>query len=124
MVGAGVLMILLSILGVWWSKNRDLASRNRYLRLITLSPVLPYLAVTTGWIVAETGRWPWIVYGLQKIDEAISPNVPAWNVILSLLLLTLLYSVLTVVALKLGIKYGTGDIESKAIPAADAAVAS
>jgi len=49
--------------------------------------VLPYLASTCGWLLAETGRWPWIVFGLQKVDGAVSPNVPAWNVAVSLVVL-------------------------------------
>jgi cytochrome d ubiquinol oxidase subunit I len=63
--------------------------------------------VTTGWILAETGRWPWIVYGLQKIEQAISPNVPTWNIVITLVTMTVLYSILTAIALRLGIKYGT-----------------
>ncbi len=73
------------------------------------SAALPYLAVTTGWILTETARWPWIVYGLQTIEDAVSPNVPAWNILFSLILMTVLYSILTVIAVKLGIKYGTGE---------------
>jgi cytochrome d ubiquinol oxidase subunit I len=59
--------------------------------------------------MAETGRWPWIVFGLQKVEEAVSPNVPAWNVLFSLLVLGLLYAVLTVVAASLMVKYGQSD---------------
>ena len=111
MVGAGSAMVLLSFLGILWSKDRKLDTKTLYLKIMMWSAALPYLAVTTGWILTETGRWPWIVYGLQPIEEAISPNVPAWNVLVSLIVMTVLYSVLTVVALKLGLKYGTGETE-------------
>ncbi|MFZ6026602.1 MAG: cytochrome ubiquinol oxidase subunit I [Chloroflexota bacterium] len=124
MVGAGAGMILLSFLGVWWSRNNDLDTRRRYLKIMMFAVGLPYLAVTTGWILAETGRWPWIVYGLQRIDDAISPNVPAWNIAFSTLALAGLYAVLTIVALKLGIQYGTGEIQAKTAPAATTAVLS
>ena len=113
MVGAGGMMILLSFLGVLWSRDDRLATRTRYLQIMVFSAALPYLAVTTGWILAETGRWPWIVYGLQKIDQAVSPNVPAWNVIFSLAIMTVLYTILTIIALKLGLKYGTGSVHIK-----------
>jgi cytochrome d ubiquinol oxidase subunit I len=112
MVGAGVLMIILSLMGVWWSKNNSLDTKTRYLQIMMFAAGLPYLAVITGWILAETGRWPWIVYGLQKIDDAISPNVPAWNIIFSMVVMTVLYAVLTIVAFKLGIKYGTSDVKT------------
>lgn len=117
MVGAGGAMILLSFLGILWSKDRKLDERTRYLKIMMFAAGLPYLASTTGWILAETGRWPWIVYGLQTIEDAISPNVPAWNVLLSLVLMTILYSVLTVIALKLGLKYGTSDVKIKEVAA-------
>ena len=111
MVGAGALMILLAFLGVLWSKDLKLDTRKNYLRIMMFAAGLPYLATTTGWILTETGRWPWIVYGLQKIDEAVSPNVPSWNIIVSLIGMTILYTALTVVAVKLGLKYGTRDVK-------------
>ena len=113
MVGAGGAMVLLSFLGILWSKDRKLDEKTLYLKIMMWAAALPYLAVTTGWILSETGRWPWIVYGLQTIEDAISPNVPAWNVLVSLILMTVLYSVLTVIALKLGLKYGTSDVKIK-----------
>ncbi len=119
MVGAGSLMILLSFLGVLWSKNENLMSKVRYLQIMMFSAALPYLAVTTGWILTETGRWPWIVYGLQRIDDAVSPNVPAWNIILSLITMTVLYTVLSIIALKLGLKYGTKAVNADLRPAAE-----
>ena len=113
MVGAGGAMVLLSFLGILWSKDRKLDEKTLYLKIMMWAAALPYLAVTTGWILSETGRWPWIVYGLQTIEDAISPNVPAWNVLVSLILMTVLYTVLTVIALKLGLKYGTSDVKIK-----------
>lgn len=118
MVGAGGLMVLLSFLGVLWSKDRRLDAKTWYLKAMMFAAGLPYLAVTTGWILTETGRWPWIVYGLQRIDQAVSPNVPAWNIIISLVTMTVLYTVLSIIALKLGLKYGTSDVKIKETPTA------
>ena len=114
MIGAGGLMVILAFLGVLWSKDRKLDEKKGYLKIMIYAAALPYLAVTTGWILAETGRWPWIVYGLQTIEDAVSPNVPAWNVALSLALMTVLYTVLTIIAFKLAVKYGTSDVAIKA----------
>jgi len=112
MVGSGSLMIVLAFLAVFWSsKKREVVTKPVLLKALMPAAVLPYLAVTTGWIMAETGRWPWIVFGLQKIEDAISPNVPAWNVAFSLIVFSVLYSVLTVIAFKLFIKYGKSDVE-------------
>jgi cytochrome d ubiquinol oxidase subunit I len=81
------------------------------LKALIPAAILPYLGVSTGWIIAETGRWPWIVFGLQKVEQAVSPNVPAWNVALSLVLFVGLYAVLGVIAFNLAVKTGTGSIE-------------
>jgi len=119
MVGAGSLMVLLAFLAVLWSNGkREIDSKPWLLKALMPAAVLPYLAVTTGWIMAETGRWPWIVFGLQKVEDAVSPNVPAWNVAFSLAVFFVLYAVLTVIAFKLGIKYGKADIKIKESAAA------
>jgi len=111
MVGSGSLMALIALLGVFLSRDHRLDERKVFLKAVTYSAILPYLAATAGWILAETGRWPWIVYGLLKVEQAVSPNVPAWNIVLSLGLMTLLYTVLTIIAIKLGLEYGAGDVE-------------
>ncbi|MCX7839885.1 MAG: cytochrome ubiquinol oxidase subunit I [Anaerolineae bacterium] len=113
MVGAGTLMVLLAFLAVLW--RNQIEKKTGFLRAMLWAPVLPYLAGTFGWVMAETGRWPWIVYGLQKIEDAISPNVPAWNVALSLVLLGVLYGVLSIIAFQLAVKYGTGEVKSEAV---------
>ncbi|PKO12125.1 MAG: cytochrome ubiquinol oxidase subunit I [Chloroflexi bacterium HGW-Chloroflexi-10] len=121
MVGSGLLMLLLALLAVIWSGGKNLIdSKTGFLKVLLLAPLLPYLASTFGWIMAETGRWPWIVYGLQKIEDAVSPNVPAWNVALSLALFGVLYSVLTVIAFRLALSQGKGDIAIKASAASTA----
>ncbi len=111
MVGAGSLMVLIALLGVYWGKKDNLVDKTLFLKATVYSVILPYLAVSTGWLLAETGRWPWIVFGLQKVEDAISPNVPAWNVAFSLILMLVIYTVFTIVAYKLAIKYGTGEID-------------
>lgn len=119
MVGAGSLMVFLALLAVIWSDGkREIDSKPAFLKALLLAPALPYLASTFGWVMAETGRWPWIVFGLQKIEEAVSPNVPAWNVAFSLVALGLLYTVLTIIAVKLGLKYGKSDVKIKESAAA------
>ena len=112
MVGAGSLMVLIAFLGVFWGKNEKLTEKTLFLKASVYAVILPYLSVSTGWILAETGRWPWIVFGLQKVEDAVSPNVPAWNVAFSLGLMAIIYTVFTVIAYKLAIKYGTGEIEA------------
>jgi cytochrome d ubiquinol oxidase subunit I len=119
MVGAGSLMVLLALLAVVWSNGKhEIDGKKGFLQALLFAPTLPYLAATFGWVMAETGRWPWIVFGLQKVENAVSPNVPAWNVAFSLVVLGLLYGVLTVVAVKLGLKYGKADVKIRESAAA------
>jgi len=109
MVVAGILMILLAILALVWSKNNRMEKQIWFLKVLMPAAFLPYLASVCGWLLAETGRWPWIVFGLQKVENAVSPNVPAWNVAFSLIVLGLLYAVLIGFALPLALKYGKAD---------------
>jgi cytochrome d ubiquinol oxidase subunit I len=51
---------------------------------------LPYIAITAGWIVAEVGRQPWLVYGLLKTANGIS-SVPISDVLLSVVLISTFY---------------------------------
>jgi cytochrome d ubiquinol oxidase subunit I len=119
MVGAGTLMVLLALLAVLWSRQGQLNKKTAFLKLLMFAPALPFLASTMGWVMAETGRWPWIVYGLQKVEDAVSPYVPAWNVAFSLVVLGLLYSALTIVAFNLAMKAGKSDLKQKETAAAD-----
>ncbi len=107
MVGFGGLMILAAGLGIFWRKT--LETKTLYLKAMIYAGLLPTAAMTLGWLLAETGRWPWIVYGLQKIENAVSPNVTAWNVGLSLVIFTVLYGVLGVIGFKLALKYGKSE---------------
>jgi len=104
MVLAGLLMILLAVLAVAYKQPE---AKPKFLKVMLWAPILPYLAGISGWILAEVGRWPWIVYGLLRIEEAISPNVSAGSIVFSLVVLTALYAVLSVLAFRLAVKYGT-----------------
>lgn len=106
MVGAGFGMIFLSGLSLLWIIRDKLLDHKWFLRVLMFTPLLPTLALTTGWILAETGRFPWIVYGLQKIEDAVSPNVSLGNIWFSLASFTLIYAVLMVMGVRLALEYG------------------
>ena len=91
MVGLGTLFILLCVVG-WFLRNRLLESR-KYLTIMLLSIPLPYIALQLGWIVAEVGRQPWIVYGLMRTSDAASP-VAGSQVLVSLIAFILVYGLL------------------------------
>ena len=118
MVYFGGLLVLLAILAVYWSKNNAFEKYTWFLKTLVVAGFIPFLVNTAGWVIAETGRWPWIVYGLLRTNDAISPNVPAGSVLFSLAALTLLYTAVTGVTLHLIFKYGKSEpAESVAAPA-------
>jgi cytochrome bd ubiquinol oxidase subunit I len=75
------------------------------LRLLPWLIPLPYLAIQLGWLVAEVGRQPWIVYGLMKTSDGVSSAISSGQVIFSLAGFTLLYGTLAVVDVLLLMKY-------------------
>lgn len=91
MVAIGTLLPLLTIIGLFL-KNRLV--QNRWYLIIMMAAVpLPYIAVEAGWILAEVGRQPWIVYGLMRTADAGSP-VSSVQVISSLVAFILVYGLL------------------------------
>lgn len=105
MVGSGGLMVLLALLGLIFVWKDSLLKNRWYLRIMPFAMALPYLANTTGWLITEMGRQPWIVYGLQKTAEGISTVVPASYILISLIGFTLIYGILAVVDVALIVKY-------------------
>lgn len=91
MVGLGCLFILLTVVG--WFKRKKLLESPGYLRIMMWSIPLPYLAIQLGWLVTELGRQPWIVYGLVKTSDAVSP-IATSQVAITLLGFILLYGLL------------------------------
>ncbi len=71
MVGLGMYFALITI--VAWFRRNQLVETPWLLKAMLFSIPLPYIANQLGWIVAEVGRQPWIVYGLMKTSDAVSP---------------------------------------------------
>jgi cytochrome d ubiquinol oxidase subunit I len=102
MVLLGFLFIVLS---VWaYAKRNEPETSETLLKILKWSIPLPYIAAELGWMVAEVGRQPWIVYGLMKTSDAVSP-ITAMQVNVSLPVFIILYSFLGAVDIYLLIKY-------------------
>ena len=102
MVGIGS---LLPILCIWaFLRRNKLTETPKLLKIMLYAIPLPYLAIEAGWVVAEVGRQPWIVYGLMKTADAVSPIVTS-QVAFSLVALTLLYALLGAVDIYLLFKF-------------------
>lgn len=97
MLACGLLFVLLALVSFIASRGERLDSRTALLKIMFYALPLPYLAAQFGWIVAEVGRQPWIVYGVLKTSDAVSKAVSQTQVWASLIGFTLLYGFLAVV---------------------------
>ncbi len=105
MIGIGGLMILLGLITLYLTwKKRPLACPLLLKVLPWLLP-LPYIANSVGWYIAEAGRQPWIVVGLQKTADAVSPNLTGTDVWITMIGFTVLYLLLAIVAFWIAIRF-------------------
>lgn len=102
MVTLGMLFILLTVVG--WFLRKKIDSQRIYLKVMLYAIPLPYIACALGWTVTEMGRQPWLVYGLMKTANGVSP-IAASQVAASLVAFTVVYLVLGIVAFSLMAKY-------------------
>jgi len=92
MVGIGLLMITAALTGAWLWWRRRLFESRWYLRLAANGWWIGFVAVISGWIVTETGRQPWVAYGILRTVDAASP-VPAATVATTLALFVIVYAI-------------------------------
>jgi cytochrome d ubiquinol oxidase subunit I len=105
MVGLGTLFIILTILAWWFARKDKLLDHRGFLKIMLYSLPLPYIATQVGWIVAEVGRQPWIVYGLLRTNDAVSKNLTVGDVLFTLGVFIVLYTALAVLDFALLIYY-------------------
>lgn len=101
MIGLGMYFIALMALSAYLLYRRQLYGNKRVLKLLLYSSPLPLIACQLGWIMAEVGRQPWIVYGLLKTRDAYSYTVSGGEVMFSIVLFSLIYIFLGAVYLLL-----------------------
>lgn len=94
MVFLGFLFGFLAILAFIWRKYPE--KHPLFLRLLIWNIPLPYIANEAGWMTAEIGRQPWIVYGLLRTKDAVSP-ISSAQVTTSLIVFTIVYTVLGII---------------------------
>jgi cytochrome d ubiquinol oxidase subunit I len=100
MIGLGGIAALVSLAGLWVTRKGKEPKPWMWKVAIWSAP-LPLAASLAGWIFTEMGRQPWIVFGLMKTEDAVSPNVSGLTVLISLIAFTLVYGTLAVVEFKL-----------------------
>ncbi|MDC8804713.1 cytochrome ubiquinol oxidase subunit I [Halomonas pacifica] len=93
MVGLGLLMILVAVAGLWLRRGGRLYEHRGFLQLLRLMSVTPFVAVLAGWFVTETGRAPWLVYGLMNQAEALTPSLTGGMALFTLIGYAAVYAV-------------------------------
>lgn len=94
MVALGGVFILLSALGLLLLYRGQLFENRWYLKILMYCIPLPIIANELGWIAAEVGRQPWIVYNLMKTADGVSITVPPVQILISIVMFCMIYSVL------------------------------
>jgi len=91
MVAIGFGLIGISLLGLffWW--RGTLFEKKWMLWIFIFSVLGPQIANQVGWITAEVGRQPWIVYGILRTSEGLSKAVEAGQIWFSLIMFTIIY---------------------------------
>ena len=87
-------MVVLTILGWWHWKRGTLAKKKALLWAMILSVLCPHIAQQSGWITAEVGRQPWVVWNQLRTADAVSTNINSAQVIGSIVMFSLIYALL------------------------------
>ncbi len=104
MMAFGFIMMGLAAFFVWANTRGDI-TKAKWMKWVPWMLILPYLANASGWILTEMGRQPWIVYGLLKVEDAVSPNLTTVDLWISLVGYTVVYGSLAVAMVYLMKKY-------------------
>lgn len=99
MVAIGMLLIGMTLYAsfLWW--RGKLFETKWLMWIFSFSVILPQIANQVGWFTAEMGRQPWVVYGLLRTSKAFSQEVASNQIVFSLVLFTVVYSLLLVLFL-------------------------
>jgi cytochrome d ubiquinol oxidase subunit I len=105
MMGFGFLTMIFAAMALWVTRKDGVPTGSWWVPVAVVTPLLPVLGNSFGWIFTEIGRQPWIVFGLQTTSVGVSPSVSAGEVWFSLIAYTLVYAVLAVIEVKLFLTY-------------------
>jgi cytochrome d ubiquinol oxidase subunit I len=94
MVGCGLVMLAIAWLGSYLSLKQRLEQNRLLLWLTFLSFPLPFVAILTGWYTAEVGRQPWVVYGVLRTADAMTPFLTARAASISLTVFGAVYTLI------------------------------
>jgi len=99
MVGLGTIFIAVLLVSAWLLRAGRLYTTRSWLWVLMLSLPFPFIANTAGWITAELGRQPWLIYGVMRTSEGPSFNVSAGNTLFTLIGFMGMYTLLAILFL-------------------------
>ncbi len=91
MIVCGMYFVGLLLIAAFFRWRGTLFNRRWLMRLFVVSVAGPYIANEAGWVAAEVGRQPWVVYGLLRTKDAVSRTVPGEHIVASIILFSVLY---------------------------------
>jgi len=101
MILLGMLFIGMMLVAVWQLRRGKLFTSRVTLWLLMLASPLPFIANSAGWMTAELGRQPWLVYRVMRTSEGISANVSPGSTLFTLIGFTGMYTLLGIMYLLL-----------------------
>ncbi|WP_153721439.1 cytochrome ubiquinol oxidase subunit I [Sporosarcina cascadiensis] len=105
MVFTGGILLGLGAFGLLLMYRKKITDSVWFLRLLVPAIFLPFIGNSFGWIMSEMGRQPWVVNGLMKTTDGISPNVSAGQILFSLISFSTIYTILGIIMVILFIKF-------------------
>lgn len=93
MVGIGLLMIAVSLVGLLMRRKAKVYQHPGYLKTLVAMIPMPFVAVLAGWVVTESGRAPWLVYGMMTHAEGVTPSLTGPMALFTLVGYVLVYAV-------------------------------
>ena len=112
MVGLGTIFIAILVIAAWMLFRGVLFNSRPMLWILMLALPFPFIANTAGWVTAEVGRQPWLIYGLMRTREGVSPQVSAGSAWFTLIGFMGMYALLAILFLFLvyrEIEHGPGE---------------
>jgi cytochrome d ubiquinol oxidase subunit I len=101
MVGLGSALLLLALVFAWtWWRRRRIPKSPWFLRAVAVSGVAAITALEAGWVTTEVGRQPWVVYGILRTADAVSPAAGLWLGFYAVVLIYVVLTALTVTVLR------------------------
>ncbi len=105
MVGSGFLMLFSMLVGLFLHYRKRMESTAWYLKLLLVIIPLPYLANISGWLLTESGRQPWVIQGVLKVEDAVTKSLSPGTLMASLFGFLILYGILAVIDIFLIVKF-------------------